>query len=84
MVLLRRQRGQCVDNGLDVIDIANQLLDVHRLFLAGHAAFDPNPAALSFDSNAGVGKSTICQDCFLDARDDLLVIQVGVWQSTAT
>ena len=70
---------QRIDDGLDVIHVANELLDLQGLFLAGDTASEPDPTALPFDPNAGALESTVGQDRFLDARDDLLVIQVGVW-----
>src|SRR5437899_10798796 len=71
-----------IDDGLDVVDVAYQSLQRVRVGPRADATLQPHPSAPTFDPNARFGKPAIGQDGLLHARNDFLVVEVGVWKAT--
>src|SRR5258708_33897599 len=75
---------QLVDHRLDIVDSPHELFQLYRLFLAPHAALEPDPAALALGPDAGFGEAAGGEDGFFPAWDDFLAVEICVRQPAAS
>src|SRR5258708_37763250 len=83
-ILILPDYDQLVDHRLDIVDSPHELFQLYRLFLAPHAALEPDPAALALGPDAGFGEAAGGEDGFFHAWDDFLVVEICVRQPAAS